>query len=53
MAPVKLVPVIVTVAPTSPLPGVKLVMVGAGAVTVKVAAAEVPPPGAALVTVTE
>ena len=52
VAPVKLVPVIVTVAPTNPLPGVKLVMVGAGAVTVKVAAAEVPPPGAALVTVT-
>jgi hypothetical protein len=43
VAPVKLVPVMVTRSPTRPLVGVKLVMVGAAAVTVKVAAAEVPP----------
>ena len=52
VAPVKFVPVTVTVVPTGPLAGVKLTMVGAGVVTVNVAAAEVPPPGAALVTVT-
>ena len=54
VAPVKSVPVTVTSVPTSPLAGVKLAIVGAGtgAVTVKTAAAEVPPPGAGLVTVT-
>ena len=52
VAPVKLLPVTVTTVPGRPLPGVKLLMVGAGTVTVKVAAVEVPPPGAGLVTVT-
>src|SRR5204863_5258109 len=37
LAPEKLVPLIVTLAPTGPLPGVKLVIVG-GLVTVKLAA---------------
>ena len=35
VAPLKFVPLIVTLAPTSPLVGVKLVIVGALAVTVK------------------
>ena len=52
VAPVRFVPVIVTVAPAWPLVGVKLAIVGAGVVTVKVVAAEVPPPGVGLVTVT-
>src|SRR5204863_1937892 len=37
LAPVKLVPLIVTLVPTGPLPGVKLVIVG-GLITVKLAA---------------
>jgi hypothetical protein len=63
VAPVRLVPVAVTVVPTSPLLGVKATSVGTGVgagvggattggVTVNVVAAEVPPPGAGLVTVT-
>src|SRR6476469_4359817 len=52
VAPVRLVPVMVTVAPLAAVVGEKLVIVGAGTVTVKVLAAEVPPPGAGLVTVT-
>ena len=52
VAPVKLVPVRVTVAPAAPLAGVKLVMVGAGLVTVNVRPVEVPAPGPGLVTVT-
>ena len=55
VAPVKSVPVMVTVAPGKLLLGVKLAIVGAGtagAVTVKTLAADVPPPGAGLVTVT-
>ena len=54
VAPVKSVPVTVTVTVPSarPLVGVKLAIVGAGVVTVKVAPAEVPPPGVGLVAVT-
>ena len=52
VAPVKFVPVTVTTVPGPPAVGVKLAMVGAGTVTVKATAAEVPPPGAGLVTVT-
>ena len=51
VAPVKSVPVTVTVAPVRPLVGVKPAMVGAGVVTVKFTPAEVPPPGAGLVAV--
>lgn len=51
VAPLKLAPSIVTVVPARPLVGVKLVIAGAGTVTVKVNAAVVPPPGAELVTV--
>lgn len=46
LAPVRLVPVTVTVVPTRPLLGVKLTKVGAGiigAITVNVAAADAPP----------
>ncbi len=49
VAPVKLVPVIVTAAPTMPLVGLKLVTVGAGGITVKDVALVAVPPG----TVTE
>jgi hypothetical protein len=51
---VKSVPVTVTTTVPSarPLLGVKLAMVGAGVVTVKVAGADVPPPGVGLVAVT-
>ena len=54
VAPVKSVPVTVTVTVplARPLVGVKLAMVGAAAVTVKLTPAEVPPPGAGLVAVT-
>jgi hypothetical protein len=45
VAPVKFVPVIVTEVPTGPLVGVKLVIVGGGAVTVKVPALVAVPPG--------
>jgi hypothetical protein len=44
VAPVKFVPVIVTDVPIGPLVGVKLVIVGAGAVTVKVPALVAVPP---------
>ena len=44
VAPVKFVPVIVTLVPTGPLAGVKLVIVGAG-MTVKLAALVAVPPG--------
>ena len=45
VAPVKFVPLIVTVVPTGPLVGVKLVIVGALAVTVKLLALVAVPPG--------
>ena len=44
LAPVKFMPVIVTPAPTGPLVGVKLVIVGAG-MTVKLVALLAVPPG--------
>src|SRR5437899_6068109 len=44
-APVKFVPLIVTVNPTGPLVGVKLVMVGGLAVTVKLLELVAVPPG--------
>ena len=43
LAPLRLVPVMVTAVPAAPLLGLKLVIAGAGAVTVKVPPA--PPPG--------
>lgn len=52
VAPVKSVPVTVTSVPTRPLAGVKLAMLGAGTVTTKASVAEVPPPGAGVVTTT-
>ena len=45
VAPVKAVPVIVTLLPTGPLVGVKLVIVGALAVTVKLLLLVAVPPG--------
>src|SRR2546425_1133382 len=45
VAPVKLVPVIVTLVPTGPLVGVKLVIVGGLATTVNALALVVVPPG--------
>src|SRR5439155_605543 len=45
VAPVKVVPLIVTLVPTGPLGGVKLVIVGALAVTVKLLALVAVPPG--------
>jgi len=45
VAPVKFVPLIVTLLPTAPLVGVKLVIVGALAVTVKLLALVAVPPG--------
>ena len=45
VAPVKLLPVIVTLVPTGPLAGVKLVIVGALAVTVNAVALVAVPPG--------
>lgn len=45
VAPVRLVPLIVTEDPTCPLPGLKLVMVGAGTLTVKSLAEVALPPG--------
>ena len=44
VAPVKFVPLIVTLVPTGPLVGVKLVIVGAG-ITVKLLVLVVVPPG--------
>jgi hypothetical protein len=52
LVPVRLVPVTVTVVPTSPLAGVREASVGAGVVMVNAAGADVPPPGAGLVTLT-
>jgi hypothetical protein len=45
VAPVKFVPVIVTLVPVGPLVGVKLVIVGALALTVKLVALVAVPPG--------
>ena len=45
VAPVKFVPVIVTLVPAGPLVGVKLVIVGGLAVTVKLLALVAVPPG--------
>src|SRR5439155_5410873 len=45
VAPVRFVPVITTLVPTGPLVGEKLVIVGAGAVTVKLLALVAVPPG--------
>ena len=45
VAPVKFVPLIVTLVPAGPLAGVKLVIVGALAVTVKLLALVAVPPG--------
>src|SRR2546426_9344672 len=45
VAPVKFVPLIVTLVPTGPLVGVKLVIVGALATTVNVLALVAVPPG--------
>ena len=45
VAPVKFVPLIVTLVPAGPLVGVKLVIVGALAVTVKLLALVALPPG--------
>ena len=45
VAPVKFVPLIVTLVPVGPLVGVKLVIVGALAVTVKLLALVAVPPG--------
>jgi hypothetical protein len=45
VAPVKLVPVIVITVPAGPVVGVKLVMVGMDAVTVKLVAEAAVPPG--------
>ena len=50
VAPVKLVPVMVTEVPTGPLVGVKLVMVGAG-ITVKLPLLVAVPPGVVTLTV--
>ena len=44
VAPVKFVPLIVTLVPTGPLAGVKPVIVGAGATTVKLVALVAVPP---------
>ena len=45
VAPVKFVPVNVTLVPTAPLAGLKLVTVGAGTVTVKLPVLVAVPPG--------
>ena len=50
VAPVRLVPVMVTAAPTMPLVGVKPVTVGTGSVTVKLVALVAVPPGVTTVT---
>ena len=49
MAPVKFVPLIVTLVPTGPLVGAKLVIVGAG-MTVKLVALVAVPPGVVTLT---
>jgi hypothetical protein len=51
VAPVKFVPVMVTEVTTVPLVGVKLVIVGGGAVTVKLLALVAVPPGVVTLTV--
>ena len=50
VAPVKLVPLIVTLVPAGPLAGAKLVIVGALAVTVKLVALVAVPPGVVTLT---
>jgi hypothetical protein len=50
VAPVKFVPVIVTLVPTTPLVGERLVIVGAATVTVKLLAELAVPPGVTIVT---
>ena len=50
VAPVKFVPLIVTLVPTPPLVGAKLVIVGALAVTVKLLALLAVPPGVVTLT---
>ena len=50
VAPVKFVPLIVTLVPTGPLVGVKLVIVGGIAVTVKELALVAVPPGVVTLT---
>jgi hypothetical protein len=50
VAPVKFVPLIVTLLPTAPLVGVKLVIVGALALTVKLLALVAVPPDAVTLT---
>ena len=50
VAPVKFVPLIVTLVPTGPLVGVKLVIVGGLAVTVKGLALVAVPPGVVTLT---
>ena len=50
VAPVKFVPVIVTLAPAGPLVGVKLVIVGTLPPTVKLAALVAVPPGVVTLT---
>ena len=50
VAPVKFVPLIVTLAPSGPLVGVTLVIVGALAVTVKLLALVAVPPGVVTLT---
>jgi hypothetical protein len=47
---VRSVPITVTVVPTSPLAGLKLIRIGAGVVIVNGTGAEVPPPGSGFVT---
>ena len=49
-APVKFVPLIVTLVPVGPLAGVKLVIVGALALTVKLVALVAVPPGVVTLT---
>ena len=50
VAPVKLVPLIVTLVPTGPLAGAKLVIVGALALTVKLVELVAVPPGVVTLT---
>jgi hypothetical protein len=50
VAPVKFVPLIVTLVPTGPLAGVKLAIIGALAVTVKLLALVAIPPGVVTLT---
>lgn len=52
VVPAKSVPVTVTNVPTTPLAGVKLLIVGAGTTTANGTAPELPPPGAGVVTTT-